>query len=274
MSRKLILASASVLALALATPSLATDNPTTAERAASAKTMQTTQIDTHKIIGRDLLNTSNDKIGSIDSVMLGREGKVQAVIVNVGGFLGLGERNVAIDWADITVSQDDKKITTALTKDQLKALPEYKYAEDTKRGTAFEANGTTARSDVDHAKRGTAFEANGARRDTVVVRPGDKNSATVDVSSLAAYKSTAIVGAKAVTAQNENVGEVEELLIGANGLVRGALVSVGGFLGIGERNVVVDWRDLTITRDGSDLKVLVKLNKDQLKALPEYAENR
>lgn len=260
MSRNLVLAGASVLALALATPSFATDkSDSSVTRPGNPMTMQTTQVDAHKIIGRDLVNASNDKIGSIDSVMLGREGKVQAVIVNVGGFLGLRERNVAIDWADISVSQDGKKITTALTKDQLKALPEYRYADDAKRGTAFDAPGAPVRRDA--ADAGNA-------------RPADKKSPIADVSSLAAYKSSAIVGAKAVNARDETVGEVKELLIGANGLVRGALISVGGFLGIGERNVVVDWRDLTIGRDGKDLRVLVKLNKDQLKALPEYAENR
>jgi hypothetical protein len=264
MSRKLLFAGVSVLALALASPSFATDNDGAATpQTTTAKTEQTTQVDAHKIIGRDLLNASKDKIGTIDSVMLGREGKVQAVIVNVGGFLGLGEKNVAIDWADITVSQDGKTITTALSKDQLKALPEYRYADNKKRGTAFDAPATTARGD-------TATSADKAATD----RSTPKGGPTVDVSSLAAYKSSAIVGAKAVNVRDQNIGEVKELLIGGNGVMRGAVVSVGGFLGIGERNVMVDWHDLSISRDGSDLRVLVKLNNDQLKALPEYADNR
>ena len=259
MSRKIILAGASAMALALATPSLAADKgDSTAARPASPITQQTTQIDAQKIIGHNIVNADDDKIGSVNSVMLGRQGAVQAVIVNVGGFLGLGERNVAIDWADIQVSPDGKKITTALSKDQLKALPEFHYAGDVKRGTAFTApTGTTRRDTAEAGKAPT---------------PTGKNGPKVDVTSLTAYKSSAIVGAKAVSVNDENVGEVKELLIGANGLVRGALISVGGFLGMGERNVVVDWRDLSISQDGKDLRVLVKLNKDQLKALPEYTE--
>ena len=258
MNRSFILAGVSAVALALASPSLATDKgDSTTARPASPMTRQTTQIDTQKLIGHNIVNAENDKIGSVNSVMLGRQGSVQAVIVNVGGFLGLGERNVAIDWADIQVSPDGKKITTALSKDQLKALPEFHYAGDVKRGTAFTAPTGTARPDTAKAEKAP---------------PAGKNGPTVDITSLTAYKSTAIVGAKAVSVNDENVGEVKELLIGANGLVRGALISVGGFLGIGERNVVVDWRDLSISQDGKDLRVLVKLNKDQLKALPEYAE--
>ncbi|MGE5145289.1 MAG: PRC-barrel domain-containing protein [Candidatus Eiseniibacteriota bacterium] len=260
MSRKLALAGVSAVVLALATPSLAADKDGSATRPTSPITRQTTQIDAHKIIGHAIVNADDDKIGSIDSVMLGRNGSVQAVVVNVGGFLGLGERNVAIDWADIQVSPDGKKITTALTKKRLEALPEFHYAADTARGTAFTAPAGTARRD--RAEAG---------------KPADKPEATkdgptIDTSSLLAYKSSAIVGAKAVNVRDENVGEVKELLIGANGLVRGALISVGGFLGIGERNVVVDWRDLSISQDGKDVRVLVKLSKDQLKALPEYTE--
>jgi hypothetical protein len=264
MSRKLLFAGVSALAIALAAPSFAADNDGAATpRTTTAKTEQTTQVDAHKIIGRELMNTSKDKIGTVESVMLGRDGKVQAVIVNVGGFLGIGDKNVAIGWSDIDVSQDGKSITTALSKDQLKALPEYRYADDKKRGTAFDAPNATARND-------NATSADKAAGD----RAAGKNGPVADISSLAAYKSSAIVGAKAVNVGDENIGEVKELLIGANGVMRGAVISVGGFLGIGERNVMVDWHDLTISRDGSDLRVLVKLNKDQLKALPEYAQNR
>jgi len=277
MSRKFLFAGVSALALAMASPSFATDSGSaTTAQPGGTMTMQTTQVDTHKIIGRDLLNASKDKIGTIDSVMLGREGKVQAVIVNVGGFLGLGEKNVAIDWADISVSQDGKTITTALTKDQLKALPEYRYADDKKRGTAFDAPATTARRDSGTTTDNTNSANNTTKSPNTATTPRStpKNGPAIDVSALTAYKSSSIVGAKAVNARDETVGEVKELLIGANGLVRGAIVSVGGFLGIGERNVMVDWHDLSISRDGSDLRVMVKLNNDQLKALPEYAENR
>lgn len=283
MSRKLILASVSALALALVSPSFAAEQPgSAAERAASPMTRQTNQVDAQKMIGRELLNASNDKIGSIDSVMLAQDGKVQAVIVNIGGFLGLGERNVAINWSDISVSADGKRITTALTRDQLKALPEYRYADDKRRGTAFEAG--NGRDQGDAAASSTALPAERAARPDgnaaktegdAVAKPADKDTAVVvDKSALIAYKSKAIVGSKVVNVNGDEVGEVKELLITTNGMVRGALMSVGGFLGIGEREVAVEWRDLTVTRDGEDVRVVVKLNKDQLKALPEYAENR
>jgi sporulation protein YlmC with PRC-barrel domain len=254
-SRTLIFAGVSVLALTMAGPSPATEKPhSKVERTVTPKTQQTSEVDAEKIIGRDLLDASNEKIGSIDSVMLGRDGKVQAVVVNAGGFLGLGERQVAIDWADIRVSDEGKRITTALTRDQLKALPEYRYADEQKRGTVF----GTARREND----GSTVQAQG------------KDAPVVDASSLVAYRSKTIIGAKVVNAEGDSVGQVKELLIGANGMVRGALITTGGFLGLGERDVAVDWRDLTLARDGKNIRVTVNLNDEQLKALPEYAENR
>jgi hypothetical protein len=51
------------------------------------------------------------------------------VVVSVGGFLGVGSKNVAVNWTDLKFARDDKSIviTTNWTKDSLKAMPDYKY---------------------------------------------------------------------------------------------------------------------------------------------------
>lgn len=50
-------------------------------------------------------------------------------MVSVGGFLGVGSKDVAVKWSDLKVSRDDKSlvITTTSTMDSLKAMPDYKY---------------------------------------------------------------------------------------------------------------------------------------------------
>ena len=78
--------------------------------------------DAQKLIGRAITNTQNEKIGEIKSIHLDPEGVVDAVIVSVGGFLGVGDREVAVTWKDITVADNGEKVTTALTKEQLKNL--------------------------------------------------------------------------------------------------------------------------------------------------------
>ncbi|MGB6104461.1 MAG: PRC-barrel domain-containing protein, partial [Pusillimonas sp.] len=75
-----------------------------------------------KIIGNAVYNEGDEKIGNISDVVLASDGKAAYFIVGAGGFLGLGERNVAIPFEEIT-QNGDKLILAGYTKDQLKALP-------------------------------------------------------------------------------------------------------------------------------------------------------
>lgn len=95
------------------------------------------QADAKKLIGRNIKNANNDTIGEIKSVYLDKDGKVQTVIVGVGGFLGMGEHEVALAWSDLQVSNNGEQVMVNMTKDQLKGLPEYKYRDPKYRGTVF-----------------------------------------------------------------------------------------------------------------------------------------
>ena len=54
-----------------------------------------------KLRGLDVYNNSNEKIGDIREVLLNRDGKAEAVVIGVGGFLGIGERDVALPFSAI-----------------------------------------------------------------------------------------------------------------------------------------------------------------------------
>jgi hypothetical protein len=73
---------------------------------------------------------------------------------------------------------------------------------------------------------------------------------------------------------NETVGEIEEVFVGPDGAIKTIVVSVGGFLGMGTKNVAVKWSDLKIARDGRNLMVKTNWTKDSLKAMPDYKETR
>jgi hypothetical protein len=113
---------------------------------AAPPSQQPGQVTTDKLIGRSIQNAQNETIGEIEAVVLDPDGKVGAVVVGVGGFLGIGQRDVAIQWTALEVGSNGEKVTTALTKDQLKALPEYRYAEEKLRGTVFISPWRRARS--------------------------------------------------------------------------------------------------------------------------------
>ena len=79
-----------------------------------------------------------------------------------------------------------------------------------------------------------------------------------------------IIGASVRNPQNESVGEVEDLIMDKGGDVKAAIVSVGGFLGIGERWVAVSFDSLNLQQDGKNWRVILNTTRDQLKSAPEF----
>jgi sporulation protein YlmC with PRC-barrel domain len=86
-----------------------------------------------KLIGTTVKNAATESIGSINEVVLGKDGKVAAVVIGVGGFLGMGEREVAVNFGSLRIAQDENNRTVVslnATKDGLKAAPEWKWSGD------------------------------------------------------------------------------------------------------------------------------------------------
>ena len=79
------------------------------------------------LIGTKVRNANKESIGKIDEIYLDKDAKVTDVVIAVGGFLGVGSKDVAVKWSDLTITQDDTSVvlTTSLTKEALMALPDY-----------------------------------------------------------------------------------------------------------------------------------------------------
>ncbi|MGC5781172.1 PRC-barrel domain-containing protein [Methylobacterium sp. NFXW15] len=86
--------------------------------------------------------------------------------------------------------------------------------------------------------------------------------------------SSKLVGKNLYNNKNENVGEIEDLVIENGKTVTGVVVSVGGFLGMGERYVLVDPSTIFLHRDGGSLKAMVDADKDTVKNAPEFKYNK
>ncbi|EJZ20399.1 PRC-barrel domain-containing protein [Rhizobium sp. Pop5] len=88
------------------------------------------QISANTYIGQSVYNGKNESIGSINDLILKKDGGIVAAIVGVGGFLGIGEKDVAVPMEKITVAQNTQdgslKLTTSETAESLKAAPEFK----------------------------------------------------------------------------------------------------------------------------------------------------
>ena len=80
------------------------------------------------VIGADLLGFVGEVIATVDDVVLDATGGIESILVDVGGFLGLGATTVEIPFADVTVETDeagDTVLRSQLTSDDLEAMPEY-----------------------------------------------------------------------------------------------------------------------------------------------------
>jgi sporulation protein YlmC with PRC-barrel domain len=80
-----------------------------------------------KLIGSGVTNEKNEKIGSLDDIIIDQK-QVMFAVLQVGGFLGIGSHLVAIPYTNLQLSEDGKKIALpGASKDELKKLSEFKY---------------------------------------------------------------------------------------------------------------------------------------------------
>ncbi len=109
-----------------------------------------------KFKGTDVLGPDNAQVGNVNDVLFEKNGKIDALIIGVGGFLGIGEKNVAIDMSAFQVVPADTgsstntavsanndpthvKLKVSWTKDQLKQAPDFQYYKAPARQTSTQS---------------------------------------------------------------------------------------------------------------------------------------
>ncbi len=132
---KIHLTAAVALALAAAAPvayaQTATNHETRVMAAADTLPhgIQTDEIRASKMIGSAVYDVQNRKIGSVSDVVLNKDGKVDAVVIDVGSFLGMGGKDVAVLPSDIKT--DNNRLTLDRTKEQLQQMANYNLENKT-----------------------------------------------------------------------------------------------------------------------------------------------
>ena len=84
-----------------------------------------------KLIGVKVMNAAGEVVGDINEIVLDSSGKATAAVIGVGGFLGLGEHEVAVAFDSLKVARDGNGRATVMlnvTKESLKAAPQWKWA--------------------------------------------------------------------------------------------------------------------------------------------------
>jgi sporulation protein YlmC with PRC-barrel domain len=241
-------------------------------------------------VGNDAKN-----IGDVNDVVIGPDGKVQSIVIGVGGFLGIGEKDVAVDYSTLKWAErtGDRWIVVETTAEQLKAQPEFDEAPFLPAPAVKVSDGATppaatpapadqtaaAPAPVDAAKPAKETAQAPAADEAKPAEAQDATStAAVDKSTLkplevGAIKAEEFVGTTVYGADDANVGEIGDVILGADQKVDAVIMDVGGFLGMGEKPVAVGMDNLTFMTDENGKRYLyTAFTKEQLDAAPAYDE--
>lgn len=348
-------------------------NATTNTNAAATTNMSSVTLETgytqkaedhlaSRIIGMPVYSSAQpdaEQIGDINDLVVDNQGRVTAAVIGVGGFLGIGEKQVAvgydqIKWQAVNLSAgtasapaananattaapaaDANAATTApaadanananadanmapaadaantewrlvvnTTKDALNAAPEFKWDDTMNRPlvtpgqdnaamnaqpganadvqAAEASNMSSDTSQQNNMSSDASAQNNNMSSDSSASTGNNANmSATtsmdrskmtaVDVASMSAQD---LIGTRVIGPNDQDVGEVGDVILSADGKVDAVIVDVGGFLGLGEKPVALALDNLKFQRDqNGGLYVWVNFTEDQLKNQPKYDPN-
>lgn len=243
-------------------------------------------------------------IGEVNDIILGRDGSVDAVLVDIGGFLGIGERQVAVDVAALRFVQDDATdaddwfLVMQADRATLDGAPEYVMPGSSAMNTADPAATDAAATDTAAADADAdATDKDGMENVPVVnealgdtAEPAPDAAATEDTAVAAApadgtmalpegytamgretLTAELLTGADVRDPEDKSIAEVSDLVLTADGQVTDVVLDVGGFLGIGAKSVAIPMDRLTVAQaDGGAVRIWVNMTKEELEALPEH----
>jgi sporulation protein YlmC with PRC-barrel domain len=295
-----------------------------------------------QIIGESVYNGTGDdaeNIGDVNDIVIGTDGNIEAVVVGVGGFLGIGEKDVAVDFAQLDWAErdGDRWLVAPMTKEQLETQaafdrsayePEQPVASTEPSATppaggVAPAPDTTAEAPAEPAPDATAeapapaepaapapdATAEAPATTTPVPEtttqaepapaapaPSDQTAQTepaapapdastdttttgaIDKSTLKEMPATDVraeemIGTKVYGAGDVDVGEIGDVVLTPDGKIDAYVVDVGGFLGVGEKEVALGSDNLAFMTDAQGNKYLyTNFTKEQLNAAAAYDE--
>lgn len=129
--KKLLITTAAGLMLALPLAAQTAPPATTPPAAtAPAVTGAWAGVTADELKGKTVTGLDDKKVGDVSDVVMGADASVSKIVVDVGGFLGMGAKPVALDPAQVQLTRDVEKneirLQVSATEDELKAMPEYK----------------------------------------------------------------------------------------------------------------------------------------------------
>lgn len=236
------------------------------------------------MIGESVMSGESDDaetIGDINDVVIGRDGNVRAVIVGVGGFLGIAEKDVAVEFERLSfVSKNDGEfdIATDASKEELENAPAYERPDHIPNWMST----SSVKDEMDKVAEGANKMVDSVR--TEAIDPAKKriDTTSAEETSLTDDETTQMAGAmtevdattistaeligtEVHTGTESNIGEVSQVLLDEEGQAKAVIIDVGGFLGFGEKPVAVSFDSLKLFQtENNDLMITVPFTKSDL----------
>ena len=258
----------SLMYAVLATPAVfAQDDPMTGNQpggpgmhADATQTAMTARAS--KLIGMNVYNDAGESLGEIHELVLDAgQNRIGYAVLSFGGWMGIRDKLFAIPWNQFTHrGPETNKLYLNVSKDQLKNSPGFdkdKWPDHADR---------TYWQGVD--KHYPAAQSAGGQP-APTPAPAD---AKLDDGLAWSRKASEVIGADVRNTQDENLGDIKDLVIDTgSGRVRYAVVSFGGWLGIGDKLFAVPMTALQQANNKE--KFTMNVTKDQMKNAPGFDDN-
>ena len=214
-------------------------------------------------------NADWEDAGEISDIIISMAGDNEAVLVGFGGFLGMGEKTVAVSMANLTMvpdsaSPDDYFLVFQGNKAALESAPAFD------KNMVFEATAAAQDGMTDASKTATDTTAT----DTTMAPAAEAGTPMTDgeMVDYGMMTDTDLIGKRVYGPNGEDVGEISAVAIGSDNKITAAVVDVGGFLGMGEKPVALtsDMLRLVTDPDSNEMVFTVTATQEQLEAMPNY----
>lgn len=271
-----------------ATPAPATP-PATENTAPSAPMVQADGSLATNIVGESVYNGAGEdaeSIGEVSDIVFDKDGKATQLVIGVGGFLGVGTKLVAFDYDQLKWAEKngDRWLVAETSKEALTALPDFDEtpyepvapaATQGTDSTMAPATGTdsTAMAPAAPDSGTTALDAGTttAPADTAQNAPAQAPAAPVDMAQ--GMLASNVLGEDVYNGTDdnaENIGTINDIVLNAEGMAEQYVIGVGGFLGVGQKNVAFNVADTQWVEQNGDRWMIVQGSKEELQGLPDF----
>ena len=232
-----------------------------------------------KLLGQKVYSSVADnarEIGTINNMVITSGMGISAMVIAVGGFLGVGEKDVAVDFAELTWAERDdgtRRWVLETTQEELAEAPAFIWT-DSEESTGKPALTTQQVQNqlVDGNPNATPLDpsltTDQPERPVITTTPDRSGMTNVNQADLSADD---LRGIPVYGRDDEQIGTISDVVLTPQGNSDALIVDVGGFLGLGAKPVAVAFENLTFSSDTNGQRYLfLNTSREQLETQPEY----